>query len=88
MLAKGPETDKYLNSISQMVTSFPQILVGSSTWPDSRVELALRRNIFTAALVRRVVHVVAGREEKDKTGGCLVVMEAILSILIENSPSR
>ena len=48
----------------------------------------MRRNIFTAALVRRVVHGVAGRDEKDKTGGCLVVMEAILSILIENSPSR
>ena len=28
-------------------------------------------NIFTAALVTRVVHVGAGREEKDKCGGCL-----------------
>ena len=35
----------------------------------------MRRNIFTAALVRRVVHVVAGREEKDKCGGCLETVE-------------
>ena len=47
------------------------ILVGNSNWPDSRVELAVRRNIFTAALGRRVVHVVAGRGEKDKSWGCL-----------------
>ena len=38
-----------------MVTSFPQILVGSSTWPDSRAKLAARRNVFTATLVRVVV---------------------------------
>ena len=88
MLAKGPETDKYLNSISQMVTSFPQILVESSTWPESRVGLAVRRDIFTAAPVRRVVLVVAGREEEDKSGSCLVVTEAILRIRRENSPSR
>ena len=88
MVAKGPETDKYLNSISQMVTSFPQILVGSSTWPDSRAELAVRRNVFTAALVRRVVHVVIGRGVMKEPGGCLVVMEAIFKILIEQSPVR
>ena len=67
VLAKGPETDKYLNSISQMVTSLPQISVESSTWPDSWVELALMRNIYTPALVRWVF-MVAGREEMEKYG--------------------
>ena len=52
----------YLNIISQMVTSFPQILVGSSTWPDSRAKLAARRNVFTATLVRGVVKVMVGGE--------------------------
>ena len=49
--------------------------MGSSTWPDSRTELAVKRNVFT--LVRRVVHVVVGRGVMKELGGCLVVMEAI-----------
>ena len=57
-----------------MQCSFPQILVGSSTWPDSRTELAVKRNVFTATLVRRVV---VGRGVMKELGGCLVVMEAI-----------
>ena len=52
-----------------MVSSFPQILVESSTWPESRVGLAVR-----------VVLVVAGREVEDKSGCCLVVTDAILRI--------
>ena len=35
--------------MSLMISSFPQILVGSSTWPDSRPELAARRKAFTAS---------------------------------------
>ena len=46
-----------------MASSFPQILVVISTWPD-----AIRRNIFTVALVRRVVHVVAGRGMEEEMG--------------------
>ena len=46
---KRPESDKYLDSISEMVTSFPEILVDSSNWPESRVELAVRRTILTVA---------------------------------------
>ena len=88
MVAKGSECDKYLNSVSQMVSSFPQILVGTSTWPDTRIELATKRNVFTAALVRRVVHVVAGRRMEEEMGGCMVVMEAIFSIMIDTSPAR
>ena len=48
--------------------------MGSSTWPDSRTELAVKRNVFTATLVRRVV---VGRGVMKELGGCLVVMEAI-----------
>ena len=44
-----------------MVTSFPQILVGSSTWPDSRAR----------------VHMMVGRGDMKEPGDCLVVMEAI-----------
>ena len=55
-----------------MVNSLPQISVESSTWPDSWVELALMRNIYTPALVRWVLGVhafmVAGREEIEKYG--------------------
>ena len=64
-----------------MASSFPQILLVTSTWPDARSEVAIRRNIFTAALVRRVVHVLAGRgmEEgmEEEMGGCMVVMDEV-----------
>ena len=50
MVAKGPVCDKYLTRILQMVSSFPPIFVGISTWPDTRSELAIRRKIFTAVL--------------------------------------
>ena len=42
-------------------TSFPQILVGSSTLPDSRAR----------------VHMMVGRGVMKEPGDCLVVMEAI-----------
>jgi hypothetical protein len=67
-----------------MMTSFPQILVGRSTWPNSRAKLAVRRNVFMAVLVRRVV----GRGTMKEPGGCLVVIEAIIRILIEQSTVR
>ena len=63
--------------------------MGSSTWPDSRTELAVKRNVFTATLVRRVVHVVVGRGVMKELGGFfLVVMEAIFKIMIEQSLAR
>ena len=60
-----------------MASSFPPILVVTSTWPDARSEVAIRRNIFTAALVRRVVHVLAGRGMEEEMGGCMVVMDEV-----------
>lgn len=44
---------------------------------DSRTELAVKKNVFTETLVRRVVHVVVGRGVMKELGGCLVVMEDI-----------
>ena len=54
-----------------MATSFPQILLGISTWSDSRAELVVRRNLITATLVtvRRVVHVVVGKRARRLSGG-------------------
>ena len=54
-----------------MATSFPQILVGISTWSDSRAELVMRRNLITATLVtvRGVVHVVVGKRARRLSGG-------------------
>ena len=63
-----------------MVTSFPQILVWSSTWPDSRAKLAARRNVFTSTQVRRVVHVVVGRGVMKEPGDFLVVMSYLQNI--------
>ena len=71
-----------------MVTCLPQILVGSSTWPDSRAKLAARRNVFTATLVRGAVHMMVGRGVMKEPGDCLVVMEAIFRILVEQSHVR
>lgn len=51
-----------------MATSLRQILVGSSTCS----ELAVGRNLFTAALARRVMHVVVGKGVMLEPEGCLV----------------
>ena len=83
MVARGPESDKYLTRISQMVTSFPQILVGTSTWPDTISELSSRRNMFTAALVRRVVQVVARRGVVKELSSCVMVIETVFSIMMD-----
>ena len=88
MLAKGSETTQILNKVSQMITSFPQILVGSNTWPDSKKELAVKRKAFIAALVRRLVHVVGGKGVKVKPECCLLVMEAVFTTMIERNPRR
>ena len=57
-----------------MATSFPQILLGISTWSDSRAELVVRRNLITATMVtvRRVVHVVVGKRAMNEPEDCLV----------------
>ena len=57
-----------------MATSLRQILVGSSIWSDGRTELAVGRNMFTAALARRVMHVVVGKGVmlEPEPEGCLV----------------
>ena len=88
MLAKGPETEQYLNRMSQMISSFPQILVGSTTWPDTNKDLAIRRKAFAAALVRRLIHVVSGKGVKVRPECCLMVMEAIFKTMIERDPRR
>ena len=74
--------------MSLMISSFPQILVGSSTWPDSRPELATRRKAFTAALVRRVVHVVARKGMEVSPQSCVEVMSSIFKIMVERNPQR
>ena len=72
-----------------MISSFPQILVGSSTWPDSsRHELAVRRKAFTAALVRRVLHVVARKGMEVSPQSCVEVMSSIFKIMVERNPQR
>ena len=39
--------------------------------------MAIRRNIFTVALVSRVVHIVAGSGMEKEIGGCMVVMDEL-----------
>ena len=88
MIAKGPETQKYLAQISKMVTSIPQILVGHSSWTDDNIFLAQRRSAFTEALVRRVIHVTAKMGFEEEPGGCLAVINSVSTILVANSPVR
>ena len=88
LVAKGPETEKYFSSISQMVSSIPQIIVDTPSWPDSREELSSRRDAFTTCLVRRVIHVVASKELKEEPGGSFNLMQVLLSVMNDRSPSR
>ena len=47
------------------------------------------RNMFTAALLRRVVvHMVVGRRVRKEPEGCLVVKETIFKLLLEQSLFR
>ena len=88
LVAKGPDTEKYFSSISQMVTSIPQIIVDTPSWPDSREELSSRRDAFTTCLVRRVIHVVASKGLKEEPGGSFNLMQVLLSVMNDRSPSR
>ena len=55
-----------------MATSLRQILLGSSIWSAGRTELAVERNMFSAALARKVMQVAVGKGVMLEPEGCLV----------------
>ena len=66
----------FLGLLPKIFSSLPQTVCSTPLWPDSP-QLAAKRRGFILAIVRRVVHLVAGTESGDLT----MEVKALLSLL-------